>query len=197
MWNQRYSEDGFAYGTEPNEFLREHAGLLGGPVLSLCEGEGRNGVFLAGLGLEVTGVDGSEVGLAKARTLAASRGVTLTTVVADLAEFEAAPESFGAVVSIFAHLPPELRRIVHRRVVGWLKPGGIVLLEAYRPAQVGRGTGGPPDPTMCMTAAGLGEEFGGLEVVLARETVRTVVEGRCHTGEAAVVQFVARKPAGA
>ena len=196
MWNQRYSEDGYAYGTQPNDFLREHAGELSGPVLSLCEGEGRNGVFLAAMGLEVTGVDGSEVGLAKARALAASRGVALTTVVADLAEFEAAPESFGAVVSIFAHLPPEIRRAVHRRAVGWLRPGGIVLLEAYTPAQVGRGTGGPPDPAMCMTVETLRDEFAGLEIMLARETERTVVEGRCHTGEASVVQFMARKPGG-
>ena len=87
MWNQRYASEDFAYGTEPNSFLVERADMLVGPVLSLAEGEGRNAVFLASLGLRVHGVDGSEVGLAKAQALARSRGVEIQTEVADLGRF--------------------------------------------------------------------------------------------------------------
>lgn len=87
-WNQRYAVDEYIYGTEPNAFLAEHAGKLSGPVLSLAEGEGRNAVFLASLGLLMHGVDGSEVGLAKAQALARSRGLKIQTEVADLAVFE-------------------------------------------------------------------------------------------------------------
>ena len=88
MWNDRYRGDTFAYGTEPNAFLVEHAGLLAGPVLSLAEGEGRNAVYLASLGFDVLGVDASDVGLAKAHRLAEAKGVIIGTEVVDLAKFE-------------------------------------------------------------------------------------------------------------
>src|SRR6476659_10030329 len=88
FWDKRYANPDYLYGTEPNSFLAEHCGLLSGPVLSLSEGEGRNAVFLAARGLEVTGVDISSVALEKAKTLAKSRGVEFKTVVADLAAFE-------------------------------------------------------------------------------------------------------------
>lgn len=97
MWNQRYNSDDFAYGTEPNLFLADNSQILIGPVLSLAEGEGRNAVFLASLGLDVLAVDGSEVGLAKAQTLAASRGLVIQTEVADLATYEPPENSFGSV----------------------------------------------------------------------------------------------------
>ena len=110
MWNERYGSDDFAYGTEPNSFLVDNAKLLTSPVLSLAEGEGRNAVFLASLGLDVLGVDGSEVGLAKAHKLAESKGVTIRTEVADLATNEPPANSYGSVVSISAHLPSDVRR---------------------------------------------------------------------------------------
>ena len=193
MWNERYAADGFAYGTEPNAFLAQHAKLLVGPVLSLAEGEGRNAVFLASLGLDVLGVDSSEVGLAKARSLASSRGVTIRTEVADLATYEPPPQSFGAVVSISAHLPSSSRKRLHRLAERALRPNGIVLLEAYTRAQLARTTGGPKDPDMLMSRAELLAEFPNCEPILAHEIEREVVEGRFHTGLASVVQFLARK----
>jgi len=193
MWNERYAADGFAYGTEPNAFLAEHAKLLVGPVLSLAEGEGRNGVFLASLGLDVLGVDGSEVGLAKARSLAAARGVSIRTEVADLATYEPPEQAFGAVVSISAHLPSVARKRLHGLAERALRPGGIVLLEAYTRAQLARTTGGPKDPDMLMSRTDLLAEFANCEPMLAREIEREVVEGRFHTGLASVVQFLARK----
>lgn len=193
MWDERYAVDEYVYGTEPNAFLAENAGLLGGPVLSLAEGEGRNAVFLACLGLDVLGVDGSAVGLAKAHRLAAAKGVSIRTEAADLAAYEPPPESYGAVVSIFAHTPSPVRKRLHRLVERSLKPGGIFLLEAYRKAQLGRGTGGPPDADMLMARADLEQDFANCQVLLSREIERDVVEGIFHTGPACVLQFIARK----
>ncbi len=193
MWNQRYSSDEFAYGTEPNSFLVANAKLLTGPVLSLAEGEGRNAVFLASLGLEVLGVDGSETGLAKAKKLAESRGVRITTEVADLATYEPPASFYGSVVSISAHLPSDVRRRLYPLVEQSLKPGGIILLEAYSKSQLARDTGGPKDPDMLLTADAIVSEFPNCEVILCREIEREVVEGEFHTGLASVVQFIARK----
>lgn len=193
MWNERYTSADYVYGTEPNTFLAEHAKLLTGPVLSLAEGEGRNGVFLASLGLDVLGVDASEVGLAKAQKLASARGVKIRTQVADLATYEPPASQFGAVVSISAHLPSEIRRRLYPLVERCLKPGGIILLEAYSQAQFSRNTGGPKDPDMLMSCATLQREFPNCEPVLLREIDREVIEGKLHTGLASVVQFIARK----
>jgi len=194
MWDERYSEPGFAYGTEPNDFLRERAAQLEpGRTLSLAEGEGRNAVFLAGLGHEVTAVDASAVGLDKARQLAAERGLDIDTRVADLAAFGIEPGAWDNIVSIFCHLPPEVRRRLHRAVVAGLRPGGMLLLEAYTPAQIALGTGGPPVPELTMTLDALREELEGLTFLHAAELEREVVEGRYHTGRAAVVQVLARR----
>ena len=195
-WDERYAAEGWAFGSEPNDFLREHAHLLpiAGRVLCLAEGEGRNAVHLAALGHDVLGVDLSGVGLAKARGLAAERGGRIATELADLATFPIAPESFDAIVSIFAHVPPAVRRELHPRVVAGLKPGGVLLLEAYRPEQLGRGNGGPTDVGKLMSLAMLRDELAGLELEIAREVEREVIEGRYHGGMSAVVQVVARKP---
>jgi SAM-dependent methyltransferase len=195
MWDERYSGASFAYGTEPNDFLVKVAGLLpAGPVLCLAEGEGRNAVFLATHGHAVLAVDQSAIGLEKARRLAAERGVAIETQVADLAEFDFVPRRYAAIVSIWAHTPPSVRRSVHRKCVEALAPGGVVVLEAYTPAQVGRGTGGPPDPSLCMSAADLRQELAGLDFEILVECERWISEGAYHHGDSAVVQLFARKP---
>ena len=193
MWNERYGSDDFAYGTEPNSFLAENAKLLTGPVLSLAEGEGRNAVFLASLGLDVLGVDGSEVGLAKAQKLADSKGVAIRTEVADLATYQPPANFYGSVVSISAHLPSDVRRRLYPLVEQCLKPGGIILFEAYSKSQLSRNTGGPKDPDMLMTAVDIQKEFSNCEVLLCHEIEREVVEGEFHTGMACVVQFIGKK----
>jgi SAM-dependent methyltransferase len=161
--------------------------------LSLAEGEGRNAVFLATRGLDVLGVDSSDVGLAKAQRLAVSKGVTIRTEVADLASYEPPPEMFGSVVSIFAHLPSALRRRLYPLVARSLKPGGIILMEAYTPAQLARNTGGPKDADMLPTCADLAHAFPDCEPILCQEIEREVIEGQYHTGLASVMQFIARK----
>lgn len=195
FWDERYARDEYLYGTEPNSFLVEHSALLTGPVLSLSEGEGRNAVFLAALGLDVHGVDSSEVGLNKAKTLARSKGVDIQTEVADLANFEPKQTFYGSVISISAHLPSAIRNKLYPLVEQCLKPDGIILLEAYSESQLAKNTGGPKDADMLMTVAKLEQEFPNCEPILMRELEREVIEGQRHTGLASVVQFIARRMA--
>ena len=193
FWNERYATNAYLYGTEANTFLVKNVHLLHGPVLSLSEGEGRNAVFMASLGLKVLGVDCSTVGLEKAQSLARARGVTIETEVADLAVFQPQENHYGSVVSISAHLPSRIRRRLYPLIEKALKIGGIVLLEAYSERQLEKDTGGPKDVDMLMTVEKLQREFPNLNPLLALETEREVVEGEGHTGNAAVVQFIARR----
>ncbi|MGD9419603.1 MAG: SAM-dependent methyltransferase [Verrucomicrobiota bacterium JB025] len=195
MWDQRYNSEEYAYGTAPNSFLAQHADSLAGPVLSLAEGEGRNAVFLATLGLQVTGVDGSAVGLAKARKLAHSKGVTIETLVADLAHYEPPEECYRSVVSISAHLPGDVRARLYPLIERSLKPGGIFLLEEYTKDQIPRGTGGPRDPDRMTSSVDLENAFPNCDIVLSRQIEREVTEGIYHSGMASVVQFIAKKKA--
>ena len=193
MWNERYKDNEYVYGTEPNTFLVEHSKMFKGPVLSLAEGEGRNAVYLASLGLDVHAVDLSEVGLMKAQALAKSKGVSIETEVADLGEFEPAVNHYESVVSIFAHLPKTVRSKLYPRVEDSLKSGGLIILEAYSEAQLSRDTGGPKDVDLLMTAQKINEEFSRCTPILLREVERDVFEGKYHTGKASVVQFIGRK----
>jgi len=193
MWNERYAVPEYVYGTEPNAFLAEQAHRLRGPVLSLAEGEGRNAVYLASLGLDVHAVDQSDVGLAKAQALARQKGVAIRTEVADLQDFRPPGNHYGCVISISAHLPSSIRRRLYPLVEHALKPGGILILEAYSEAQLARDTGGPRDLDMLMTTDKVRAGFPGLEPLLLQELERDVREGTGHTGLASVVQFVGRK----
>lgn len=194
MWDERYSTDEFVYGTTANEFLVSTIDRLPkGRVLCVAEGEGRNAVYLAQAGCEVVAVDASRVGLDKAARLARQRGVHIETVVADLADFAIQPHSWDAVVSIFCHLEPQLRKALHRRVVAGLRPGGVLVLEAYRPEQIRYATGGPAAADMMPSLAELRDELEGLEFEHAVEIVRNVSEGKYHTGKGAVVQVLAVK----
>ena len=194
-WEERYGVDDYVFGTEPNDFLRETVvDRAPGRALCIAEGEGRNAVHLASLGWSVMSFDLTDAGVHKTGALAAARGVEVDAHVADAAAFDLGEDAWDLIVSIFAHMPPPIRRDLHRRVVKALRPGGVFVLEAYRPAQIGRGTGGPPVAEMMMTAAELAEELAGLEMEHLVEIDRSVIEGSGHTGDAAVVQVVARRP---
>ncbi|HAO79664.1 MAG TPA: SAM-dependent methyltransferase [Verrucomicrobia subdivision 3 bacterium] len=194
FWNNRYAAPQYIYGETPNAFVSEMASQIpAGPVLCLAEGEGRNAVHLATLGHRVTAVDQSEAGLAKARRLAAVRGVEIKTVIADLESFAIEPGVWSGIVATFAHLPPAIRRQVHAQVVQGLRPGGVFVLEAYTPAQLAFDTGGPKSPELLMTLAGLRDELAGLEFLVGREIERDVIEGDGHTGRGAVMQILARR----
>lgn len=192
MWNQRFGNDEYVYGQEPNDFLREQSERLPKEAKILCigDGEGRNGVFLATLGHRVTSVDYAEEGLRKARRLADERNVSIETVHSDLAEYRAPEKSFDAVVSIFCHLPANIRRHVHGDLERILKPAGLFILEAYTPAQLAFGTGGPKDRALLYSLDELREDLTAFDFVIAREVERDVVEGSLHTGRAATVQIV-------
>jgi len=194
-WDERYAGEEYFYGTDPNDFLKQHVALIeaGGRVLCLGEGEGRNAVFLARCGFAVTAVDQSPVGLEKARRLAATHGVSLTTQVADLAIYRIQPRHWHAIISIWCHLPGALRRSVHEQVVAGLVPGGLFLLEAYTPDQLKYGTGGPKELDLLPTLADLRIDLAPLTFEIGRELVRNVQEGRGHSGQSAVVQVLARR----
>ena len=194
MWNERYAEPGFIYGTEPNDFLRSVADRIpSGPVLCLAEGQGRNAVYLASLGHDVVAVDQSPVGLQRARELAAARGVTIDTVVADLAEYRIAPGAWSGIVAIFMHLPPALRAHVLAASVHALAPGGAFVMEAYRPKQLEYRTGGPGEASLLPSLDDLRRELAGLRVEHGVEIEREIHEGDYHSGHSAVVQVLAVK----
>jgi len=194
-WDERYSESEFVYGTEPNEFLVSVVDRLPkGTVLSLAEGEGRNAVYLASLGFRVTGVDGSAVGLQKAEKLAAERGVTITTIHADLSTFEIGLDQWDAIIASYCHVPSEIRIPLHRAAVKGLKPGGVFVPEAFSKEQLAYGTGGPQSPDMLMSLADLKQELTGLDLIHAVQIEREVCEGNRHTGLASVVQIFGIKP---
>lgn len=196
FWDELFAEASFAYGEEPNDFLRDmtHAFAPNSRVLLLAEGQGRNAVWLARHGHAAVAVDQSEVGLERARELAAKHGVTIETVAADLSVWDAPEGSFDAVVGIFAHLPPEGRARMHAMAVRALRSGGIAVVELYSPRQLQHKTGGPPVIEFLVEPERLREEFKGLLVERCEEVEREVIEGSYHTGRAATVQLFGRKP---
>lgn len=188
-WDERYSEPGFTYGTAPNEFLVSVVEKIPkGKILSLAEGEGRNAVYLASLGYQVTGVDGSKIGLRKAVELATERGVVITTIHADLSEFEIVPEQWDGIISCYCHVPSAIRIPLHQAAVRGLKLGGVFVLEAFSKEQLAYGTGGPQSLDMLMSLDELKVELDGLKLVHAVRIEREVREGSKHTGLASVVQ---------
>ncbi|MBC2595781.1 class I SAM-dependent methyltransferase [Ruficoccus amylovorans] len=197
MWDERYSESGYAYGTEPNDFLRaEYTRIApGGRVLCLAEGQGRNAVFLARQGYAVTALDQSPVGLQRAEELARTHGVNIETVTADLADYDLG-HGWDGIVSIFGHTPPPIRKRIHEAIPLALKEGGAYILEAYTPRQLDMpGKGGPPaaQREFFMSLDVLRRELPALDFVIGREVEREVNEGSCHQGLSSVVQLVAVK----
>jgi len=198
MWDQRYKEQGFAYGTMANDFLKAQALQIpkGGRVLCLAEGEGRNAVFLAQQGYVVTAVDQSATGLKKAQELALKCGVEISTVVADLDSYDLGTDAWDGIVSIAAHVPPSLREKIHAQVISALKENGIFILEAYTIHNIEMsGIGGPPasKKEFFMSLETLKIELNGLKFIIGDELERHISEGKYHQGESAVVQVVACK----
>lgn len=193
FWDQRYAEEGFAYGEEPNRFLREQIDLLEpGSLLLPAEGEGRNAVWAATRGWEVHAFDTSTVGRDKALAMARRRGVEITyelrSVMEDLADLEGRMDAVGLV---FMHLPEEFRRTAHHGVIRCLRPGGTLIMEAFSKEQLERGTGGPRDLELLYETADLEEDFAQLEIRSIERCDVELDEGRYHLGVASVVRLVA------
>jgi SAM-dependent methyltransferase len=195
FWDERYGAVELAYGAEPNRWLVAQAGRIapGGRVLCLGEGEGRNAVWLATRGHSVDAVDGSRVGLEKASRLAAARGVALRTEVDDLGRHRPSAGAYDAVVSIFVHLPPPVRAFAHAAAAAALRPGGVLILEAFTPRQLGRESGGPSRLELLYEPATLRADFPDLAWEVLEEAEVVLDEGPFHQGRAAVVRGVARR----
>ena len=195
-WNERFAGEGFVFGTEPNEWLREHMGALpaGGRVLCVADGEGRNSVWLAGQGFQVEAFDIAELGVAKARALAAERGTQVAYHVAGVDDFAWADGAYDAIVAIFVQFAdPALRARLFARMIHSLKPGGVLLLQGYTPGQLEYRTGGPGKLEHLYTEAMLREAFAALQILELREYEAELSEGRGHHGRSALIGMVARK----
>lgn len=195
-WDARFDHPNHLFGTEPNVFVREVADRLpaAGRVLCVADGEGRNGVWLTERGFEVTTFDASPVGVEKARALAAERGVTVRSVVADVATFDWPTAAFDVVVAVFIQFSRSHERpALFARIRDALAPGGLMVLVGYTSTQLDHGTGGPRDPDKLYDADGLRDELAGF--VLEKYDVRERVldEGVGHRGTSALVEVVARR----
>lgn len=196
IWDERYGEAEFAYGTKPNDFLASLELRPEGKqrVLCLAEGEGRNGVYLAKLGFEVLAVDQSTVGLQKALLLAKENDVKVEVEQADLSSYRIPANSLDGVVSIYGHFDATTRRHIHREALQALKPGGFLVIEAYSKEQLGFNTGGPRDEKLLYELADLEADFAGdINFIIKSKTERNVVEGKYHTGRGSVIQIFGRK----
>jgi cyclopropane fatty-acyl-phospholipid synthase-like methyltransferase len=194
-WETRFSAPGYAFGKEPNAFLKAQAPLLRGrrTALSVADGEGRNGVWLAEQGLDVLTIDVSAAGLAKARALAAERGVKLRTEVADVTAWHWPKGAFDVIVAIFIFVASDERDAFFANLKGALTPGGLLLMQGYRPEQLTYRTGGPPDAARLYTRAMLQAAFGDMADLSIREHDSAISEGSSHVGISALIDLVAKK----
>jgi SAM-dependent methyltransferase len=195
-WEARFSTPEYLFGTEPNEFLRAQAHLLParGKALAVADGEGRNGVWLAQQGLDVLSVDFSPKALAKARALAQARGVSLQTERVDVITWAWPTAAFDVVAAIFIQFAtPEQRRSIFAGIRRALKPGGLLLLQGYRPEQLIYKTGGPSEVENLYTRAMLAEAFAGFADLEISEHDSMTREGAGHSGMAALIDLVGRK----
>jgi SAM-dependent methyltransferase len=192
-WEGRYAPEAYLFGTAPNAFLAAQKARLPkhGRALSVADGEGRNGVWLAEQGLDVVSMDFSPTAQAKARALAASRGVTLTTEQVDLSSWTWPVNAFDVIVAIFAQ--PLERERLFAGIRTALKPGGLLLLEGYPPKQLEYGTGGPGDVERLYTREHLEAGFGNFSEVRITEYDAEIYEGDGHGGMSALIDLVATK----
>ena len=196
-WNERYAGPDYVFGESPNEFVRAAAGHLavGQSVLCVADGEGRNSVWLAERGLRVTAFDFAPNAVEKARRLARQRNVHVDHRMGDIQTWAFAPGEYDALVVIFIQfLAPEERDDAFARMQSAVKPGGLFLLEGYRPEQLQYGTGGPGAIENLYTREWVKQTFRGWETLALREYDAVLQEGTRHTGMSALIDLVARKP---
>ncbi len=194
-WETRFRAPDYIFGKEPNAFLKTQAHRLraGQTALSVADGEGRNGVWLAQQGLDVLTIDYSPAALAKARALAQERGVRLRTEVTDVFAWRWPNEAFDVIAAIFIFAAPAERPTFFANLKGALKPGGLLLIQGYRPEQLTYRTGGPPDAERLYTRAMLEAGFGDMAELEIREHDSAISEGSAHVGMSALIDLVARK----
>jgi SAM-dependent methyltransferase len=195
-WENRYAAPGYHFGTTPNAFLMSKADLLrpGQTALAVADGEGRNGVFLAEQGLDVLSVEFSPKAVAKARALAAERGVTLRIELADVLHWPWPSEAFDVIAAIFIQFAsPDERARVFEGMNKALRRGGLLLMQGYRPEQLKYGTGGPSRVENLYTRALLEDAFKNFASLEIHEYDAVIAEGSAHVGMSALIDLVARK----
>lgn len=194
FWDERYKEEVYAYGQEPNDFLKAQEFGSGLNVLCLAEGEGRNGVYLASLGNDVTCIDYSEAGLEKTKQLALLKGQEVSCICADLSDIELEHQQWDLIVGIFAHFPPNVKKHIWPQISNALKPGGRLVMEVYDLEQLRFGTGGPQQEALLYSKEELVELLGNAFSSLQIDKVyREVKEGTYHNGASATLQVLALK----
>ena len=199
MWNERYMDNDFVYGKEPNLFFKEWLKKFEpGSILMPADGEGRNGVYAAQLGWNVTSSDLSEEGKSKTLELAKEKQVTLDYIVGDLEELEFDKESFDAIGLIYAHFATEKKSLLHKKLNDYLKPGGLIIFEAFSKLHLlynglDPKVGGPKNIDMLFSTAEIAADFENYDVLLLEEKEINLEEGKYHIGRGSVVRFVGRK----
>ena len=199
MWDTRYAPEPYAYGEVANAHLVAQRNRLEPGMRALVpgDGEGRNGVWLAEQGLDVDTLDLSARGVAKARRLAASRGVNVNAMQADALAWDWPRQAYDVVALIYLHLAADDRRRLHTNALAALKPGGLVILEAFRPEQLAAreagARGGPREARLLYTRADLAADFAGQDILELAEASVTLEEGALHVGASAVVRAVVRR----
>jgi SAM-dependent methyltransferase len=195
-WQSRFDTPQYIFGTAPNYFLASCKKLLpaSGKVLAVADGEGRNGVWLAELGLDVVSIDFSEAAQAKAAALAKERGVKIALVHTDVHAWDYPPDAFDVVAEIFTQFSAPAERA--RKWAGMrrtLKPGGLLIIQGYTPKQLQFGTGGPKEIESLYTRAMLERAFGDYRDIKIVEEEREIHEGTAHGGMSAVIGLTGRK----
>lgn len=196
MEDERYQTPEYIFGDQPCQWLimNQHRLPQSGEALALGDGDGRNGVFLAEFGLQVTSVDLAEVGLTKARDLAKRRGVAIKTVQADLEDYEVDPESQDLIISIYYNLLDSIRKLVQERAEVALKPGGLFILEAFHHLQLKYQSGGPKTNDLLYDLDVLINDFQTLQILDAFDGLCYFDEGSRHSGLGHIIRLVLQKP---
>lgn len=196
-WDNRYRETDFAYGKTPNLFFKEWLDRLEkGSLLMPADGEGRNGVYAAANGWQVTSTDLSPEGKIKALQLAGELNTNLTYIVGDLETINFEPASFDAIGLIYAHFLPEKKSLLHQQLDTYLKPGGTIIFEAFsKNHKANAQVGGPTEIAWLFSEEEIKQDFPGYEILLLKEEVVGLEEGKYHNGEGTVIRFVGRKKA--
>ncbi len=199
MWDDRYDREDYVFGTEPAEFVRVQAPRIapGSRALLVADGEGRNSVYLASRGVRVTAMDNSQTGLTKARALADARGASVDFHFGDIDTWDWTAEAYDVVAAIYIQFAaPDFRDRIFAGLNAALRPGGLLLLHGFAPRQVEYGTGGPPHRENMYTLDLLHAAFPDYTVLHEGDYDAHVASGVGHNGLAALVDFVAEKPAG-
>jgi SAM-dependent methyltransferase len=195
FWDEKYSGVEYFYGEEPNEFLTQQLKHISkiAKILCLCEGEGRNAVYLAKNGFDVTAVDFSEEAKTKALRLAVRQNVKLDYHLSDLKNYDFGDKKWDAIISVFAHLSLSLRQTIYPKVISSLREDGIFIIEAYTPKQIEYGTGGPKDIEMMCSDEILRNDLIGMNWMFIEEGEKYLNEGLGHSGRSYTIRGVAKK----